>query len=222
MKNYPGNKGGQGIREFLVNYIPKSNRYFSLFYGGGGFENCKYMKTITWTCAEINPDNTKYETDTAVITFSDYRYLIAKINFTQDDFVFADPPYLFSTRLSGKKIYKYEFTKPQHIEVLNYISSLNSKILITHPKNALYDRLLPNFNCIEFEYMTHGGWFKDAIYFNYSTADIELVNYATLGENFTERQQIKRKRKSMINKIEKLPILQQKALIAELKKRKIV
>ena len=107
--SYPGNKGGQGIREFLINYIPIAERYFSLFYGQGGFENCKLTKGINWQCSEIFPELKLFSTLTAVIVESDYRDLISKNNFTKTDFIFADPPYLFEKRKNGRKYYKHEF-----------------------------------------------------------------------------------------------------------------
>ena len=221
-KNYPGNKGGQGIREFLTNYIPKSKRYFSLFYGAGGFENCKYMKKISWICSEKNENNKKYQTNTAVIAYNDYRSLLVENTFTSDDFIFADPPYRFENRLSKKKIYKYEFDEAAHIEFLSYMRNIKCKILITHPKNKIYDKKLKGFLNKEFKYMSHGGWFKDSIYFNYDPGSIDLVTYQVLGANAMNRQRIKRKRSSMLHKIRCLPKLQQKALIFSLKKEGII
>ena len=218
MANYVGNKGGQGIREFLINYFPKSERYFSLFYGAGGFENCSLTNGSEWVCSEINPANKIYETETAVIVYSNYKNLLTDNEFTQNDFVFSDPPYLLRLRLSQKKYYKFEFDIPDHIEFLDYASGIKAKHLITHPKCDLYDSMLPDYECIEFSYQTRGGEFNDAIYINYSPEAIELFNYNGLGKNFTHRQQIKRKRKNLIKKVKAWPVHDREAFFRELNK----
>lgn len=37
MERYPGNKDFSNVIHFLINRLPKSKRYFSLFFGSGGF-----------------------------------------------------------------------------------------------------------------------------------------------------------------------------------------
>lgn len=111
---------------------------------------------------------------------------------------------------------------PGVIEFLNYMISCKAKVMITHPKCKLYDEKLKGWSIEEFEYMTRGGLFKDALYTNYSIADIELLNYKVLGKNFIERQAIKRQRKNIINKFKNMDKFIRLALIEELKKEKLL
>lgn len=219
MNNYVGNKGGQGIRENLINYIPCSHRYFSLFYGAGGLENCKYLNGTHWVCAEKNIDNKKYETKRAVIVYNDYKDLIEDFYFNASDFIFADPPYLLSTRINQRRYYKYEFEIQDHIEFLNYVISLKARILITHPSCDLYSEKLKDWVKVPFSYMTRNGMYNDCIWMNYTPGSIELYNYDCLGNNFTERQQIKRRNNNLLNKIENLPFHERKKVLREISHR---
>lgn len=221
MKNYVGNKNVPGVIEFLVNRIPKSERYFSLFMGGAGLENSVYTGDITFYCSEKDTSLWDNRGENLVL-FENYQELIEHFNFTADDFIFADPPYMFSTRRSRNKYYKHEFYDQDHIEFLNYMRSIKAKVLITHPKNELYTENLTGFSIEEFTYMTRSGMFNDAIYYNYDYSSIELINYNGLGANFTERQAIKRQRINIVNKFKNLSLHKRMALIEDLKKENLL
>lgn len=214
--SYVGNKNIPGVIELLVNNLPKSKRYFSLFFGSGGLETSKYTDKAMFVCSEKNEDCKKYQTNTAVVDFLDYKALIDNFVFDGQDFVFADPPYTFLTRRSGKKYYKFEFNTKEHVEFLKYMVSLDAKIMITHPKDELYKEYLKDWTSIEFSYQSHKGTFNDCLWMNYNTAEIELLNYDALGHNFTERQAIKRQRRNMINKFKKMDLHVRRKILEEI------
>lgn len=214
--NYPGNKGGQGIRETLFNYTPACKRYFSLFFGSGGFELRPEFKNIPWIIAEKNPKLQSIATSKDLVTFSDYRDLVANYNFTSDDFIFCDPPYIFETRKNSRRYYKNEFTIHDHEAFLNYIVPSKAKVLITHPKHKLYSTALAVWNCYTLRYMSRAGWFNDAIWCNYTPENVVLFNYNFLGNDRTTRQMIKRKRQNIIRKINALPFHEKMAIFKQL------
>ncbi len=217
MKNYIGNKDFSNVIHFLVNRLPKSERYFSLFYGSGGLEKSIYTAAAHFICAEKNPDCKKYETSMSTIEYYDYKDLLEENVFTQEDFVFADPPYMFSTRRDARKYYKFEFDLNDHIEFLNYMISLPCRIMITHPECDLYNEYLKDWKRVDLKYMTQQGWFTDSVYMNYEPDEMELLNYDCLGNDFVDRQRIKRQRKNIVNKFKNLDPLVLKAIIKDLK-----
>lgn len=219
MNNYTGNKGGQTIKPILANLIPSSRRYFSLFLGGGGLENSKEFVECNWIVSEKNPDLQLKAATSAAVVFSDYKDLIENFNFTSEDFIFCDPPYLLEKRKSGRSYYKHEFSFPEHVVFLNCIRSLKANILITHPECDLYDSMLKGWFKIPFSYMTRKGWFNDCVYLNYLHCSVELVTYKYLGNDRTTRQQIKRKRKNFISKFEKLHFHEQRAIVNDMRKK---
>lgn len=218
MNKYVGNKDFSNVIHFLINRLPKSERYFSLFFGGGGLENSVYTADAFFVCAEKNPECKKLEIPSmARIEFFDYVALLEAFDFNICDFVFADPPYMFSTRRTGKKYYKHEFSEAAHIEFLNYMISLPCKIMITHPECDLYNEYLKDWSKEELNYMTRNGWFKDTVWTNYNTAGIVLLNYDCLGKDFTDRQRIKRQRANVVNKFKKLDNQVRQAIVKDLK-----
>ena len=217
MSSYTGNKDFSNVIHFLVNRLPKSERYFSLFYGSGGLEKSVYTAAALFVCAEKNPDCHKYASPTSVIEYLDYKDLLEENVFTPADFVFADPPYMFSTRRAARNYYKFEFDKKAHIEFLNYMISLPCKIMITHPECDMYNEYLKDWERVDLKYMTQQGWFTDSVYMNYDPNKLELLNYDCLGKDCTDRQRIKRQRQNIINKFKNLDPLVLKAVVKDLK-----
>jgi site-specific DNA-adenine methylase len=223
MNNYIGNKDFSNVIHFLVNRLPKSKNYYSLFYGSGGLEKSIYTADAKFICAERNPDCKKHETSmTATIEYLDYKDLIEENVFTPDDFVFADPPYMFSTRRAGKKYYKFEFNLEDHKGFLRRMLSLPCRVMITHPECDLYNEYLKGWKRVDLKYMTQQGWFTDSVYMNYEPENIELLNYDCLGKDFTDRQRIKRQRKNIINKFKNLDPSILKAVVRDLKEESLI
>lgn len=217
LKNYIGNKGGQGLKEQIFNVFPKANRFFSLFYGGGGFENLKEFKGVKWIVAEKDDIMQLKAATTAAVVFNCYKDLVEKNCFTSADVIFADPPYIFETRLNNTRYYKHEFDMPGHVEFLNYISCTPGKVVITHPYHILYKAKLKGWHFTEFNYMSRGGWFFDGIWTNYIPESVELFTYNYLGNDRTTRQQIKRSIANTVRKIQELPYHQKMAIFKQLK-----
>lgn len=220
---YVGNKNFGGVLHEIINRIPKSSRYFSLFYGAGGIENSEYTSEAFFICAEKNPENIKYQKELcSSIEYNCYTDLIEDNVFKISDFIFSDPPYMFSTRTSGRKYYKYEFSDTDHFRFLSYIRDIKAKCMITHPECDLYDSELSKWIKHPIKYMTHSGIFNDCIWTNYELGSIELLNYSLLGENFTDRQRIKRQRAGIVKKFKNLPFHVRMAIIEEFKKESLI
>jgi|GEM_PF-4148055 len=221
MRNYVGNKNIPGVIEYLTNRIPKSERYFSLFMGMAGLENSVYTADAIFTCSEMDTDLWKYSGKNKV-THRNYLDLLEENVLSGHDFVFADPPYTFCTRRSGRKYYKFEFTIENHRQFLHKMNSLESQIMITHPKCKLYDDALKGWNSETFTYMSREGLFHDNLYTNYDVSTLELLNYEVLGKDFIERQAIKRQRKNIVQKFKRMPKHHLDALIIQLKKEELI
>ena len=223
MNNYTGNKDFSNVIHFLINRLPKSSRYFSLFFGGGGLEKSVYTAAAHFVCAEKNPACKKHEVDeVATIEYFDYQDLIEDNVFTRSDFIFADPPYMLSTRTTGRKYYKFEFTDQDHYTFLSSIDTIDANIMITHPECDLYNEHLSAWSKERFVYMTRAGKFEDCLYTNYQAAALELLNYDCLGVDFIDRQRIKRQRQNVVNKFMNLDDHVRRAIVRDLKKGNLI
>lgn len=224
MEKLVGNKNIPGVLEFLVNRLPKSERYFSLFFGSGGLETSVYTAEIPWICSEANIKNHAYAKDTyASIIAMDYKDLLENTTLTSNDFVFADPPYLIETRRNGRLYYgAQEWSDPDHLFFLEYMKACKAMVMITHPICAMYENALEGWHKEPFDYRGHQGMVNDCLWRNYDHKAMQLHNYGALGEGFVERQAIKRQRKNIVRKFEKLDPHIRWALIDALKEAKLI
>ena len=67
-----------------------------------------------------------------------------------DTLFYLDPPYLHETRKS-KDDYAYEMSEDDHLELLDFINSVDGKVIISGYRSALYDSELREWNRKEFD-----------------------------------------------------------------------
>ena len=85
--------------------------------------------------------------------------LIKKYNNKENVFIYCDPPYEQSTRTNTR--YKIDMNNDQHIDFINSVINVKSKILISGYDCKLYNKLTDNgFKKISFEVKTISGNFK--------------------------------------------------------------
>lgn len=76
----------------------------------------------------------------------------------------------------------------------------------------LYDLMLPDWEVYTFESITRGGSMAtEVVWMNYPNP-VELHEYTYLGENFRERERIKRKKQRWVRKLQKMDILERRAI----------
>ena len=60
---------------------------------------------------------------------------------------YCDPPYHPDTRTSPN-VYAHELTPTEHRRLLNIANRITGKMIISHYRHPLYDKLLSNWNCL--------------------------------------------------------------------------
>lgn len=135
-----------------------------------------------------------------------------------DWFVYADPPYLRSVRSWKQKLYKHEFwTEREHRKLINGLKLLSCKTMLCGYPSPLYDELLIDWQSASFNAQCRSGETReDWIWINYQQP-LVLHDYQWLGDDFRNRERIKRKAQRWVNRFEKLPILERQAIIGQLK-----
>ena len=130
----------------------------------------------------------------------------------QETFIYCDPPYLLETRSCNKKGYKYEFTRADHINLLNLLKSLKCNIAISCYDNELYSTMLQDWRKIHFKAQTKRKTVIETLYMNYPEPS-ELHDYRFIGSNYRERDRIQQKIKRHISRLQKLPVHERNAII---------
>lgn len=222
--SYFGGKAGSGTYQNIINQIPKCDIYCEPFLGGAGIVRNLSLPTKVFL-NDLDSgliDNFNFTAVQSEVSLSsvDYRVIVSAVD-SISTVVYFDPPYLFSTRKSKRPIYKFEFSDKDHIDFLSYVRSLKSKVLISHYQNHLYDQALSDWRYIDFQSMTRSGLAWERLYMNYCEPTI-LQDYRYIGENFTDRQRIKRQNARLLAKINSLPHHQKTSLLLDLSMSQVI
>lgn len=81
-------------------------------------------------------------------------FIFPLIEAKENSFIYCDPPYLHSTRVS-KSLYKNEMNEGDHIDFLKLCLSSASKILVSGYDSELYNDYLQSWNKVEKEIVNH-------------------------------------------------------------------
>jgi hypothetical protein len=138
-------------------------------------------------------------------------------NYKGRELVYADPPYLGSTRASARSIYKHEMmSDDDYLELLAVLKSLPCMVMISGYWSELYARELKEWRSISFQAMTRGGFAAtEWLWMNYPEP-FELHDYSFLGDNFREREWIKRKKMRWTERLKSMPALERFAILSVL------
>jgi site-specific DNA-adenine methylase len=213
---YPGGKGG--VFHKLINLMPPHEVYIETHLGGGAVLRNKRLarrnigididpEVITWWQG-FNIPNIELVQGDALDFLRSYQ-------FTGRELIYCDPPYIRETRKKFNRIYKYEYTLEQHVELLKNINTLPCMVMISGYESKLYKELLRDWQTYRFKAGCHHGIAIEWIWMNYS-APLELHDYSHLGANNRERERIKNKTKRWIVRLQSMPLLERQALLSAL------
>lgn len=221
---YPGQKNVSGVLQKIVNEIPASKHIYELFAGSaavskflavGSSETNFHINDIDRSVTD------RFEYPAGSIVTNENAFDIIKsemiVSAGKDTFIFLDPPYHHETRPNNTEIYKHEFTHWDHVKILTMILKLKCNVMIIHPVHFLYDIVLDHWRTIDVKIRYHNKTSIERIYMNYPAPQLLQTN-AVLGNDCWDRQRIKRKGDRLINKLKKLPVLEQKYLIERIQK----
>jgi len=215
---YPGGKGGAGVYQKLINLIPPHETYIETHLGGGAIIRHKRSahRQIGIDIDGAVIDMWKKESrDGIELVCGDAVTFLRQIRFQSDEFVYADPPYVMETRRGGR-VYRYEYTRNQHVELLKCLKALPCMVMISGYWSKLYANALKHWRAVSFEAQTRSGQTAtEWVWMNYPDC-LELHDYRYLGDSFRERERIKRKKERWINRLKHMPRLERQALLAAL------
>ena len=212
---YNGGKAGNGTYQTIINEIPKCEIFIDAMCGNLGITSNLNLPAYTvindidaGVIEGLNFGRCTKKNNTINVTNLDYGSIIDKFDNDRSGEIqtvfYFDPPYLKSSRKSQKDLYKYEWTDKQHLDFLQKVLTMKAMVIISHYPCKLYNTYLSNWRKKEFYSNTRKGLALEAIYMNFKEPQF-LQDYRYLGNDFIDRQRIKRKHKSFVNKFKKLP-----------------
>lgn len=216
---YPGGKNGGGAYQRIINYMPPHDTYVELFLGSGAvirhkrtaFKNIgiDLSQNAIQLTKQLAPKTIRVEYQ----NISAFTFLAqnTRLGLNDDALIYADPPYLPETRKSGD-LYEFEMSKQDHEELLYALKQMSCMVMISGYRSKLYDAKLRNWTRIDYKAVTRQGMVDEALWMNFDPPK-ELHDYRYLGDNFRERERIKRKKERWKNRLEKMDRLERLALM---------
>jgi DNA adenine methylase len=215
---YPGGKNADGVYQRIINQIPPHDEYIELFGGSAAVLRFKRPAVRSFVL-DLEPGALaalRYEglPPGTIAKKCDGIHWLRSHTCTGRTFIYADPPYLLETR-SKKRIYKYELTRGQHIDLLNELLRSPAMVMLSGYKSSLYASMLPGWRLLEYRCMTRGGPRIECLWMNYPEP-VELHDYRYLGENFREREKVRRQQRRWTARLARIDRLQRLALLSVL------
>lgn len=212
MGKYPGSKGGNGTWQQIISRIPQCDLFIEAMSGSGILSE----KLKGYLCSTVRND---LDRSTQADEHLPYPDLIDKYDCDTrlKVFFYFDPPYLFSTRRSQKKIYKLEWSDSDHDKFLSRVLTVKSDCMISHYPCEKYNTVLSCWRSVTFPSMTHAGLRTECIWMNYDHPQL-LLAADKVGSDCWRRQGIKRKIHRLQSKIAALDPEEKAAIFTQLKK----
>lgn len=214
---YDGGKGGAGVHQKIINLMPRHRVYIEPFVGGGNIYERKKPAEVS-ILIDADFDVCEYWHDhkigSTIVMHGDAAPILKNYNWTGNELVYCDPPYVLSARKGGK-IYRHEMTDSQHKDLVSLLLTIPAAIILSGYRNEIYDTALSSWNSIDFEAMTRRGMAKETLWFNFEPP-AELHDFRYLGADFRERERIKRKRARWKERLMKMDVSERMAIMEAL------
>jgi DNA adenine methylase len=220
MASYPGGKNK--VYQTIINQMPPHRVYIEPFLGSGAILRYK-RPAIASIVIDVDAaviDSWDVAPPGTTLICGDAINWLASTAITDDTLIYLDPPYMMSSRSSHRQIYRCELEDRQHVELLDVITRLTCMVMISGYYTTLYGSRLASWRHITFEAQTRSG--KTAtewLWMNYPEP-LELHDYRYLGDDFREREKIKRRRerwKTRLQRMDRLERLSMLSAIAEMR-----
>lgn len=218
---YIGGKNGAGIAQRIINQMPPHKVYVELFLGSGAILRNKRPAArnigmdLSKEAIEICRDLMPFDPDDFLLSQAhslEWLELSEAANLIERDWLlYADPPYLMETRKGGP-LYDFEMSDADHERLLRWAVSTRAMVMISGYRSALYDRYLAGWTRIDYQASTRQGMVEECLWMNFKQP-AALHDYSHLGEDFRERERIKRKKARWTTKLAKMNRLERLALM---------
>lgn len=217
--HYDGGKAGAGVCQQIINQIPPHRVYIEAFAGEAAVYRAMRRSTIAILNDADERQVARLEASApgSIVRCGDAFELLRNYDWQGDEFVYCDPPYLMETRSTQRSIYRHEFaTIEEHRALLTLLRRLPCAVAISGYASWLYELELAGWRSITFQTVKRSGrTATEWLWMNYPVP-LELHDYRYLGNNFRERERIKRKRERWKARLRSMDDLERHALLSAL------
>lgn len=214
---YPGGKNGAGIYQRIINHMPPHKTYIEACLGSGAVLRNKRPAKLNVgidcsvdaleLCLDLAGD---LSSELRLIDGDALKLLPSLKSMVSDSFlidqpdtlIYADPPYMMETRKGGE-LYDFEMGDEDHKRLLDILSEARCMVMISGYRSTLYDDALSHFTRLDYQAQTRRGMVTESLWMNFKPP-VALHDYSHLGQDYRERERIKRKKARWAAKIAKM------------------
>lgn len=224
--NYPGGKNNQYQK--LINLMPPHETYIEAYLGSGailrrkrpaarniGIDSDAAVIAAFNDAACIDDIATNDGAAAHQIICADCVQWLANHPelITPQALIYADPPYVMSSRKQQRPLYNHEYTDQQHVDLLNLLKRLDCMVMISGYWSQLYADMLTGWHTFSYQAQTRGGSIAtEWVWMNYPEP-LALHDYSFLGDDYRERERIKRKKQRHVARLQKMDALERRAIL---------
>jgi len=204
LDSYPGRKAAAGAWQKILSEIPRCNLFIEAMCGSAFLSSIINVQNIVINDRDRSViDKLRYAADNVEFRNEDYKCIIARYdNGNKERVFYFDPPYMMNTRSYQLPIYKFDWKPADHTRFIKAMLKMKCPTMISHYPCPLYDNAFKSWRKITYNSMTRAGVREESLYMNFPQP-VLLQQYAHVGENFTDRQRIKRKVARLVAKLQK-------------------
>ena len=206
--------GGKGKSyPHLLNLMPPHQTYIESHLGGGAV--MRYKRAAKRQIGiDIDPFvitrwRNMSELPCEVVCADAVQYLDG-IAVDAQTLIYADPPYVPATRRRSR-VYRYDYTDADHERLIECLRSKPCMVMLSGYDNELYQRALSKWNRIGFRAKTHAGIREESVWVNFDIP-LQLHDSSHFGNDFREREVVRRRRTRLQSRIERLSPIEQHSL----------
>lgn len=212
---YPGGKGRAYHR--IISLMPPHATYIETHLGGGSILRRKRPArrsfaidmdervVASWRASGL--DGVEIVQGCAVS-------FLREFEFVGDELVYSDPPYWPDARRRAR-CYRHDYTPEDHLELLATLTGLPCRVMLSGYANSAYDETLSGWKRHAVANQTQAGPVEEVLWTNF-TPDHRLHDYSYVGENFRERERIRRGRHTQVERLRRAPPIERAAMLSDI------
>lgn len=134
--------------------------------------------------------------------------------FAGDELVYADPPYWPDARRRSR-CYRHDYTREHHVELLDVLAALPCRVMLSGYDNPAYDRALAGWRRHTVPNQTQAGPVEETLWTNFEP-DHRLHDYSYVGDDFRDRERIRRGRRTQVERLRRAPPIERAAMLSDI------
>lgn len=222
---FVGGKNGAGTYQRIINLIPPHRVYIEPFVGTGAILRHKRPAGRS-VAIDLDPGAIDALADGPACRLPQLELIVgdgveylrhSQLCSSPDTFVYADPPYVRSSRRDpGRDYYDHEWTDADHERFCKILKPLTCRTMVSGYSAEPYASQLvaPRWWATTYTATTRGGPATETLWTNYRTPPHFLHDYRYLGETYPDRWRIHKRQRSWLRMLAAMPPLERRAMLA--------